>query len=76
MTNPRLSKEQQKERIRQRVRVQIDEEGVKAAAYIEFVGVGSAEPPDEIVDFVVDRPFLFAITRSSVPLFMGAVNQP
>ena len=25
MTNPRLSKEQQKERIRQRVRVQIDE---------------------------------------------------
>ena len=60
----------------QTVRVQIDEEGVKAAAYIEFVGVGSPEPPSEIIDFVVDRPFLFAITSSSIPLFMGTVNHP
>ncbi len=60
----------------QSVRVQIDEEGVKAAAYIEFVGAGSAEPPDEIIDFVVDRPFIFSVTKSSVPLFMGTVNQP
>lgn len=60
----------------QSVRVQIDEEGVKAAAYIEIPGCGSAAPPDEIIDFVVDRPFLFAITKSSLPLFMGSVRQP
>ena len=60
----------------QSVRVQIDEEGVKAAAYIELPMYGSAEPPDEVIDFVVDRPFLFAVTSSSVPLFMGAVQQP
>ncbi|MBQ8634486.1 MAG: hypothetical protein IJ420_12875 [Lachnospiraceae bacterium] len=60
----------------QSVRVQIDEEGVKAAAYIEFPGAGSAAPPDEIIDFVLDRPFLFVITSNKIPLFAGCVNQP
>ena len=60
----------------QSVRVQIDEEGVKAAAYIELPGAGSPMPPEEIIDFVLDRPFLFAITSSSIPLFMGTVNDP
>ncbi len=60
----------------QSVRVEIDEEGVKAAAYIEFPGAGSPAPPEEIIDFVLDRPFLFAITTESVPLFVGCVNQP
>ena len=60
----------------QAVRVQIDEEGVKAAAYIEFPGAGSAMPPEEIIDFVLDRPFLFVISKASVPLFAGVVNQP
>ena len=60
----------------QSVRVQIDEEGVKAAAYIEFPGATSPEPPKEIIDFILDRPFLFAITTDSIPLFMGTVNNP
>ncbi len=60
----------------QSVRVQIDEEGVKAAAYIEFPGAGSPEPPKEIIDFILDRPFIFAITTNSIPLFMGTVNNP
>ena len=60
----------------QSVRVQIDEEGVKAAAYIEFPGATSPMPPEEIIDFVLDRPFLFAITTESIPLFMGTVNNP
>lgn len=60
----------------QSVRVQIDEEGVKAAAYIEFPGATSPMPPEEIIDFILDRPFLFAITTESVPLFMGTVNNP
>jgi len=60
----------------QSVRVQIDEEGVKAAAYIEFPGATSPAPPEEIIDFIVDRPFIFAITTESVPLFVGTVNIP
>ena len=60
----------------QSVRVQIDEEGVKAAAYIEINGAGSAEPPDEIIDFVLDRPFLFVIANENIPLFVGCVNNP
>ncbi len=60
----------------QSVRVQIDEEGVKAAAYIEFPGATSPEPPKEIIDFILDRPFLFAITTDNIPLFMGTVNHP
>lgn len=60
----------------QSVRVQIDEEGVKAATYIEIPGAGSAEPPDEIIDFILNRPFLFAITNENIPLFVGCVNNP
>lgn len=60
----------------QSVRVQIDEEGVKAAAYIELPGAGSAAPPEEVIDFVLDRPFLFVITNDNIPLFSGCVNKP
>ncbi len=60
----------------QSVRVQIDEEGVKAAAYIEFPGAGSAAPAEEMIDFVLDRPFLFVITKDNLPLFAGCVNHP
>ena len=62
--------------IKQSVRVEIDEEGVKAAAYIELPGVGSAQPPEEIIDFVLDRPFLFVIANSGLPVFTGVVNAP
>lgn len=63
--------------IHQDTRVSIDEEGVTAASYIllEF-GAGAAEPPNEIMDFVLDRPFVFAVTNSSIPLFVGTVQNP
>ena len=60
----------------QSARVEIDEEGVKAAVYIEIPGAGSAAPPEEVIDFVLDRPFLFVITNGSIPLFAGCVNNP
>ncbi len=60
----------------QSARVQIDEEGVKAAVYIELPAAGSAAPPEEIIDFVLDRPFLFVITSDNIPLFAGCVNHP
>ena len=64
--------------VNQSVRVEIDEEGIKAAAYIEFPGAGAEGAPaeDEIIDFVVDRPFLFVITKENIPLFAGCVNNP
>ena len=61
----------------QSVRVAVDEQGVTAAAYLELPGAGAAAPPEEIIDFVLDRPFLFVITGSGgIPLFAGTVNQP
>ena len=64
-------------RVQQASRVQIDEEGCTAAAYIAIVGAGAAAPPTEEIDFVLDRPFLFAITYlDQLPLFVGIVNDP
>lgn len=63
--------------VNQAARVMIDEQGVKAASYIEIPGAGAAAPPEEIIDFILDRPFLFVIaTYDGVPLFVGTVNQP
>lgn len=60
------------------VRVTIDEEGVAAVAYTMLsFRAGAMAPPDDEVDFVVDRPFLFVITgEDGVPLFAGVVNEP
>ena len=63
--------------VNQAARVIIDEQGVKAAAYIELPGTGAAAPPEEIIDFILDRPFLFVIASSDgIPLFTGVVNEP
>lgn len=59
------------------VRVAIDEEGVTAAAYTVMQECGSSAEEPEEVDFVLDRPFLFAIlSQDGLPLFVGIVNQP
>lgn len=58
-------------------RVQIDEEGCTAVAYTVMMACGAAMPPDEEVDFVLDRPFIFVIYgQDELPLFVGVVNQP
>lgn len=58
-------------------RVSIDEEGVTAAAYTVMMMAGAAMPPEDEMDFTLDRPFLFVITGTDgLPLFVGAVNQP
>ena len=56
-------------------RVTIDEEGCTAASYVDLMLVGDALPPDEVVDFTLDRPFLFVIRSENIPLFIGVVNQ-
>ena len=58
-------------------RVVIDEEGCTAAAFTVMANAGAAPPPDEEVDFVLDRPFVFCIPGDSgLPLFVGIVNSP
>lgn len=58
-------------------RVTVDEEGVVAAAYTVMAASGGAMPPEDEIDFVLDRPFLFVITGTTgLPLFVGIVNQP
>ncbi len=59
------------------VRVAIDEEGVTAAAYTMMAMDGAGAPPEEEIDFTLDRPFLFALSDDQgLPLFAGVVNQP
>lgn len=58
-------------------RVMIDEEGCIAAAFTVMLAYGAARPPEEQVDFILDRPFLFVIKgQDNQPLFIGIVNQP
>lgn len=58
-------------------RVAVDEEGVIAAAFTVMADAGAGMPPEDEVDFVLDRPFLFVITGvDGLPLFAGMVNRP
>ncbi len=64
---------------KQAARVLVDENGCEATTYIKFsFGAGTGAPPTDEVDFVLDRPFLFAVTNGTngLPLFAGIVNQP
>ena len=57
-------------------RVMVDEEGCTAASYV-MVAAGDTMGPDEIIDFTLDRPFIFVIhTADGMPLFAGVVNRP
>ena len=63
--------------VEQATRVAIDEDGVTAASYVVPIGAGAAAPPEEIIDFVLDRPFVFVIASNyGLPLFAGTVNHP
>lgn len=62
--------------IRQSALVTIDEEGIQAASVTIEELVGAAEPPDEVVDFILDRPFLFVLTCRNIPLFAGVAANP
>ncbi len=55
-------------------RVTVDEEGCTAAAFT-VVGVDGMAEPKDIIDFRLDRPFIFVVTADdSTPLFVGIVN--
>lgn len=64
------------DKVQHAARVTIDEEGVEAAAFTMEVLAGDAAPPEEEVDFVLDRPFIFLIKgEDGQILFAGIVNQ-
>lgn len=61
----------------QATRVAIDEEGVIAASYTVMMEAGGVPSPEDEVNFVLDRPFLFVVeSADGVPMFTGIVNQP
>lgn len=62
----------------QDARVMIDEKGCKAVAVTEMgAAAGAAKPPEEKVEFILDRPFIFEIiSKTGFPLFVGVVNNP
>ncbi|MBQ8333276.1 MAG: hypothetical protein IJX93_05835 [Clostridia bacterium] len=59
----------------QAVTLEIDEEGITAAAYTKMRYYGAPPPPEDVVDFICDRPFLFAVmSNDGLPMFTGVVN--
>lgn len=59
--------------VKQEATLSIDEKGVTAAAYTQIDYAGAA-PPDGRAELILDRPFLFFVTVSGTPLFVGVVN--
>lgn len=63
--------------IEHQAHIGIDENGVEAAAFTQIAYMGAAAPKDDvIIDFKLNRPFLFAITKEDVILFIGTVYNP
>ena len=55
--------------------IEIDEYGVTGAAYTELALAEGAAEPDEVIDLVLDRPFLFVVTGlDGSVLFAGVVR--
>ena len=64
------------DKVQHAARVAIDEEGVTAAAYTVEILCGAGAPSD-VLDFTLDRPFVFAITGpGNTVLFSGVVENP
>lgn len=59
-------------------RVIVDEEGCTAASFVLEGFGGASSLPTEVVEFTLDRPFLFVVepVRADMPLYAGVVNKP
>lgn len=63
----------------QAARLKINEDGVEAAAYVEFsacLGMGMLFEKPKEYDFVLDRPFMFSVVKGDTSLFIGTVTDP
>lgn len=66
-------------KVLQQANITVGEKGTEAAAATAVVGeAGAAPPPPDLVEFVADHPFAFAIVHepTGVPLFEGVVADP
>ena len=61
---------------KQIARVQVDEQGIEAAAVTLLEASGAGAPPEDpkICVMDLDRPFLFVIRSGDVDLFVGVVD--
>lgn len=61
----------------QNLSISVNEKGCEAAAYTQINLAGSG-PPQETIEMILNRPFIFAITGGAgdTPLFIGVVNNP
>lgn len=59
-----------------RAKIEVFEEGTRAAAITEIVTNESCALPTDTIDFIVDSPFVYVIrdTESGIILFMGQVT--
>ncbi|MBP3701874.1 MAG: hypothetical protein J6I64_08285 [Lachnospiraceae bacterium] len=65
--------------IGQTVKIQVDEDGTKAAAVTAVTAAGMIELPEETpLEIHFDRPFVYAVidTVSGIPLFVGVLDCP
>jgi serpin B len=65
-------------RVMHKAVIEVNEKGSEAAAATVVEVAESAMPVEEIIEFIVDRPFFFIIgdDRSGAVLFMGKVVNP
>ncbi len=54
----------------------IDEKGVEAASFTQIDYLESALTKDELVEMILNRPFIFAVEYKDKLLFLGVVNNP
>ncbi|HHW93930.1 MAG TPA: serpin family protein [Clostridiaceae bacterium] len=64
--------------ITQEAFIDLNEEGVEAAAYTQIdIKCTAVLPPDDLVEMKFNRPFIYVISDDAgVPLFVGVVNNP
>jgi len=67
-------------RVLHECRIELDEEGTIAAAatVVEVAAMAAMPEPEEIMEFYLDKPFIFAITdnQTGAVLFAGKVENP
>ena len=65
--------------VSQTVKIQVDEEGTKAAAVTEVQAGGAMLPPEKSpLEIHFDHPFVYGIvdTAAQIPLFVGVMDRP
>jgi serpin B len=63
-------------RVLQNARLEVDEEGTRAAAATAVTAIRVSAPAEPPFELVADRPFSWAIEASGTLLFVGVVDDP